>query len=52
VADNVSFWIVDPQTEETILLIEERRRCQVHDTPLNDDGTCDGCGGLDWTIFS
>ena len=49
--DNVEFWIVGPDGE-TVLLIEERRRCPVHITPLRDNGTCDECGGLDWTIFS
>jgi len=50
--DNVSLWIVDSHTGETILKVEERRRCPVHITPLRDNGTCDECGGLDWTIFS
>jgi len=48
--DNVELWIVD-EKGETVLLTEERRRCPVHNTPLNDDGTCDGCDGLNWTVF-
>ena len=49
--DNVELWIVDPETDETILRIEERRRCPVHGRELNDDGTCDECE-IDWTVFS
>jgi len=52
VTDNVELWVVDEATGETVLLIEERRRCPVHDMPLRDDSTCDGCDGLNWTIFS
>jgi len=46
--DNVEFWVVN-DAGETVLLIEERRLCPVHDTPLSDDSTCDPCGGLNWT---
>ena len=49
--DNVELWVVD-EDDNTVLKIEERRRCPAHGTPLRNDGTCDQCGGLNWTIFS
>lgn len=51
--DPREFWLVDSDTGETILLVEDReaRRCPVHGSLLNDDGACEECG-LNWTVFS
>jgi len=49
----VEWWLVDPDTDETILMIEEpeRRVCPADRVALDENGECPECG-LNWTIFS
>jgi hypothetical protein len=46
-ADTVELWIVDPATGETILRIQEARRCPLDRIELAAEGGCPACG-LNW----
>ena len=49
-SDTVQLWIVDSETAETVLLIEERRRCPADRVELDDEGVCPECG-LNWVVW-
>ncbi len=47
--DTVELWIVD-DAGETVLRIDETRRCPVDRVELDDEGVCPECR-LNWTVW-